>query len=125
MSANSKKKECLAMLLAGGQGTRLGVLTNDVVFPNNSLFDTAKADKQKEVTKRNFYINGVDYTDLILQYGLASRSRTDNKFGFIELNQELFDALVAITRSERFEGISDSWQMLCYYEKVLGAPANS
>ena len=33
MSINSKKKECLAMLLAGGQGTRLGVLTNDVAKP--------------------------------------------------------------------------------------------
>ncbi len=33
MSSNGKKKECLAMLLAGGQGTRLGVLTNDVAKP--------------------------------------------------------------------------------------------
>jgi len=30
---NLNKKECLAMLLAGGQGTRLGVLTNDVAKP--------------------------------------------------------------------------------------------
>ncbi|MBE7080090.1 MAG: TlpA family protein disulfide reductase [Clostridiales bacterium] len=97
-------------------------------FPNNSLFDTAVADNKKDVTKRNFYINGVDYTPIILQYGVASKSRPDENpmlDGFIELNQELFNALVAITRSERFEGISDSWQMLCYYEKVLGAPANS
>ena len=27
------KKECLAMLLAGGQGTRLGVLTEDMAKP--------------------------------------------------------------------------------------------
>ena len=27
------KKECVAMLLAGGQGTRLGVLTHDVAKP--------------------------------------------------------------------------------------------
>lgn len=30
---NLNKKECIAMLLAGGQGTRLGALTNDVAKP--------------------------------------------------------------------------------------------
>ncbi len=30
---NSRKKECVAMLLAGGQGTRLYSLTKDIAKP--------------------------------------------------------------------------------------------
>ena len=97
-------------------------------FPNNSLYDTARADKNKDVEKRNFYINGVDYTDVIIQYGRLALTREDENVmldGFIELDKTLLDALIAITQSERFEGISDSWQMLCYYERTIGTPENS
>ena len=97
-------------------------------FPNNSLYDTARADKNKDVEKRNFYINGVDYTDVIIEYGRLASNREDENVmldGFIELDKTLLDALIAITQSERFEGISDSWQMLCYYERTIGTPENS
>lgn len=115
-------------------GTRGGRIYVDMTrgtsfFPNNSLFDTAIADDNKDnVEQRNFYINGVDYTQTILDYGILATTREDGIVmldGFVELDKTLFDALVAITRSERFEGIGDSWQMLCYYEKTLGAPENS
>jgi hypothetical protein len=94
-------------------------------FPNNSLYDTAIADDEKDdITKRNFYIGGVDYTDILLDYGDRATTRADGiqrLNGFIELDKPLFDVLCAITRSARFEGIGDSWQMLCYYEKTLSA----
>lgn len=113
-------------------GTRGGRIYVDMMrgtsfFPNHSLYATARADKDKAVELRNFYINGVDYTQIIIDYGRAAQTREDDNLmldGFIELDKTLFDALVAITQSERFEGISDSWQMLCYYEQTLGAPQN-
>jgi hypothetical protein len=113
-------------------GSRGGKIYVDMVrgtafFPNNSLYDTAIADDENEskpVEKRNFCINGVDYTDTILHYGdLAVAS--DTNVGFIALDKTLFETICAITRSERFDGITDSWQMLCYYEKTVGAPTNS
>ena len=114
-------------------GTLGGVIYVDMThatafFTRNSLFDTAVADRNKELEKRNFYINGTDYTPLLLQYGTLARNRLDSSdpsvpklSGFIELDQTLFEALCAITQSVRFDGISDSWQMLCYYYLTLSA----
>ena len=97
-------------------------------FPNNSLYQTALADRNKDKELRNFYINGTDYTDLIIKYGRLANIRiedsdpaTPSLVGYVELDQPLFEALCAITQSVRFDGISDSWQLLCYYYRTLSA----
>lgn len=99
-----------------------------VFFSQNSLFDTARADRNKPLDQRNFYINGTDYTETILKYGTWARNRLEDNdpatpllSGFVELDQTLFEALCAITRSARFDGIEDSWQLLCYYHLTLKA----
>ena len=110
-----------------------GIIYVDMVratafFSQNSLFETAKADRSKPLEERNFHINGVDYTDTIFKYGNWARNRledddpnTPSLSGFIELDETLFKALCAITQSARFEGIGDSWQMLCYYHRTITA----
>ena len=95
-----------------------------ILFPEDSLRDIANAALQYEVERRAFYIRnaedseGVDYTNQIAYY--ARESLFSDPEGFVPLNQELFDILRAITMSDKYEGIDESWQMLCYYEVELG-----
>ena len=115
-------------------GNMGGIIYVDMVratafFTQNALFDTAKADRSKPLEERNFYINGVDYTDTIFKYGNWARNRLEDDdpntpalSGFIELDETLFKALYAITCSERFGGLSnEAWQMLCYYYRTVKA----
>ena len=39
--------------------------------------------------------------------------------GFAAVDKNLFELLATITRSDKYEGIENSWLMLCYYEKTL------
>ena len=41
--------------------------------------------------------------------------------GYVALNKELFDAICAITRSAKYDGLDDSWQLLCYYYRTVNA----
>lgn len=122
-----------AYRIVNKDGSLGGVIYVDMVratvfFSQNSLFDTARADRNKPLDQRNFYINGTDYTETILKYGTWARNRLEDNdpttpllSGFVELDQTLFDAICAITRSARFDGIDDSWQLLCYYYLTLKA----
>ncbi len=109
----------------GSKGSMIyaDMLRTTMFFNENSLFETARADKNEpDVEKRNFYIDGVDYTDIIFKYGSQAFVQTGNNRYFVPLNKELFEALDAITMSTKWDGIvsaEDSWQMLCYYEVTL------
>ncbi len=86
-------------------------------FQSDSLQSIANDALMYETERRAFYVNGVDYTETIAYYARQSNFNTPE--GYVPLNQELMDVLKAITG--KYEGIDDSWQLLCYYEVVLGA----
>lgn len=88
-----------------------------------SLYDKARADRQKPVEQREFYINGVDYTERIMQL-CHKASITQGKYnGYVIVTQEVHDILYALTVYSAHEGLYNSWLTLCYYEKYLGAQA--
>ena len=71
--------------------------------------------------KRAFYVNGTDYTTKLRQLGFFSLSNEGRYRGFVAVDQEVFEILREITMSVKYEGIHNSWLMLCYYDKTLGA----
>ena len=82
-----KKKRCIAMLLAGGQGSRLGILTSDMAKPaipyggkyriidfplsncTNSGIDVVGVMTQYQPLELNSYIGSGSPWDLDLSYG--------------------------------------------------------
>jgi hypothetical protein len=92
-----------------------------VFFASNSLYQTAVDALDYDLEKRAFYVNGVDYSTLFATEGYKSLNNLGIFKGYAPLNKELFDALCAITRSAKYDGIADSWQLLCYYYRTIKA----
>ena len=117
-------------------------------FPNNSLYEIAldalsqverdKVDADGNVVKgpdgkpikelvdkyapekRAFYINGVDYSETVMDYAMQALFNDGIYEGYLALDQNLFDLLAKIC-GIKYGGLSDDWQRLCYYEKTLDA----
>lgn len=104
-----------------GEVIYVDLLHTTMFFQDNSLYDIAVSGllNYPNEEKRAFYIDGVDYSAKIAEYG--HKSHFAEREGYLPLDQDLFDILKAITESEKYEGVSDSWQLLCYYEVTLGA----
>lgn len=102
-----------------------GIIYLDVNRPTpfssrQSLYDAVRVAKaQTDVTKRTFYINGTDYTDIFNQYCFQANVSSD-LYGFVAVDQELFTLLRKLTMDTEYEGIGDSWLLLCYYQKTIG-----
>ncbi|MBE7077830.1 MAG: TlpA family protein disulfide reductase [Clostridiales bacterium] len=97
-------------------------------FNTNSLYNIANAALAEKngkpvypPEKRAFYIDGVDYSEIIADKGYESLQNEGELKGFMAVDQELFEIITKITRSAKYEGIEDSWLFLCYYYKTIGA----
>ncbi|MBE7078407.1 MAG: TlpA family protein disulfide reductase [Clostridiales bacterium] len=72
----------------------------------------------RPVEERIFYVNGTDYTDLIDTYVYMAGQVSGELYGFTPLTQELFKAIDNVVRySAHYDGIANSWQMMCFYYK--------
>ena len=90
-----------------------------------SLYDAVRASRKiQDVTKRDFYINGTDYTEILMQYCFNAKpwykDSSMQQYTFQPVNAELFDILRKLTMDTAYEGVGDSWLLLCYYEKTVG-----
>ena len=100
-------------------------------FPYNSLKDICEKALELDddfnfvyqPEDRAFYIGGVDYTPAMYTVCNNASNNEGALRGFIAVDQEIFELLNTITRSNKYEGIQDSWLMLCYYYKNLGPSA--
>lgn len=81
------KKECIAMLLAGGQGSRLGILTRKLAKPAVSFGGKYRI---IDFTLSNCYNSGIDTVGVLTQYkplalnnyiGIGSHWDLDRKYG--------------------------------------------
>lgn len=112
-------------------GTLGGIIYLDVnrptaFFNSISLYDICR-DALKNYPnpeKRALYIDGVDYTETFMEICYTATQQTGPLKGFAAVDQELFELLCILTRSAKYDGIENSWLLLCYYEKTLGASEN-
>ena len=72
-------------------------------------------DWKVEPSKRPFYHNGVDYTEILDQYCAKSMQNEGDLHGFVAVDQTLYEALIAVTESKEYDGEKNSWLLLCYY----------
>ena len=69
---------------------------------------------------RAFYVNGVDYSKELLIYCLQGMVNEGDLEGFVAVDARLLEILQDITIN-KYEGIEESWLLLCYYQDTLTA----
>ncbi len=127
----------------------LDVLRTTAMFQNASIysicwdaFNAKKPDGTLKYTVENRafyveeqYIEGIgkilgttsdkvaahDYTTDL--YNIAAIAYTTGN-PYVEVTQEIYEMLQIITRCSKYEGIEDTWLLLCYYDRTLDAPGS-
>ncbi len=109
----------------------LDVLNTTALFNSTTLYLICiDADKYEAESRALYvaeqYIDGIgyveahDYTQDFLTI-VANAYAADD--AFVPVTKEIFEMLQIITRSSKYEGIEETWLLLCYYDKTLGAQA--
>lgn len=96
------------------------------LFPSTSfelIIEEAENRYSKDVTKRAFYLDGVDYTPLLKKY-LFRAKLNQEQTGMVKIDETLLNILLKITETyDGFGGVENSWQLMCYYERTISKDA--
>ncbi len=65
------------------------------------------------------YVAAKDYTETFQRWWFESSKNTGDMKGFMAVTKEVYEILQIVTRSSKYEGIEDSWLLLCYYDRTL------
>ncbi len=115
-------------------GTLGGVIYLDVgrptaanFFGSQSIYEVTQEAIENNIApaKRAFYVDGVDYTqqfndlaaDAVRKAGGPAAAAKNG--AFIAVDQDLFELLNTITLSDKYDGIRETWLLLCYYDRTL------
>ena len=93
------------------------------LFPSTSLQLVIEEayEKYPDKTKRLFYLDGIDYTDVMKGYLFKAFKNEGDLFGMVAVDGELMDIMLKLTRkADGFGGVENSWQYMCYYHNTLG-----
>ena len=102
----------------------LDMVHSTYLFPTTSLQLVIEEayEKYPDKTKRLFYLNGVDYTDVMKSYLFHSFKNEGETYGMVAIDRQLMDIMLKLTKkADGFGGIKNSWQYMCYYYKNLQA----
>lgn len=91
-------------------------------FATDSLQSIVNGAAAYEETKRALYVNGKDYTDDVSKLCFKSLLNTGDLYGKVPVDKAVYDIIYTITTSAKYEGIWNSWLMMCYYYTSLSAP---
>lgn len=92
------------------------------LFPSDSLENVINSADKYGVTKRLFYLDGVDYTQTMAQYLRQAGFNNNELHGLVAVDEQLMQILVKLMqKSDGFGGIKNSWQRMCYYYRTVSA----
>ncbi len=101
-------------------------------FDSASLYDICLNAEEKfpDETKRALYVEeqyidgkyvaAHDYTTDFKKWAFKASQQEGDMKGFLAVDKEIFEVLQILTRCSKYEGIEESWLLLCYYDRVLG-----
>ncbi len=105
----------------------LDLVNTTYLFSSQSLAGIIESAHEYAENKRLFYLpdgkgSYTDYTDEMQKYLFFAYRNDGELYGFTKIDKALMEILIKFTKAyDGFGGITNSWQMMCYYYQPIGS----